>query len=198
MIDGKLKNMQPEPREDTATSQHALPAPQPSAPNIPRQRATTMGAQVRSMLSLVANIGALIGLILVALQLQQNRELMRAQIRIGISNTIVDFLHGDAENPQLISVLRRAAVGDKLTPDEQLQFEMRSNALLRYWENVHYQFRMGLYDEAEFEAHRRAWKASMAGSVGLVAYWCRVRHLYSPHFADALDSQLTTYKCPTM
>jgi hypothetical protein len=158
---------------------------------------TTKSKRTRLTLSLAANIGVFLGLVLVVLQLQQNRELMRAQMRINISNTIVELLHNDAANPQLIGVLRRAAIGDKLTQDEQLQFEMRSNALLRYWESVHYQYRMGLYDETEFDAHQRAWKATMAGSVGLVSYWCKVRHLYSPQFSRALDDQLTTYKCPT-
>ena len=166
-------------------------------PELAKDPMTTKGKRTRLTLSLAANIGVFLGLVLVVLQLQQNRELMRAQMRINISNTIVELLHNDAENPQLTSVLRRAAVGDKLTPDEQLQFEMRSNALLRFWESVHYQYRMGLYDEVEFDAHQRAWKASMAGSVGLVAYWCRVRQLYSPQFSHALDGQLTKYKCPT-
>ena len=152
--------------------------------------------RTRSTLSLLTNIGVFLGLVLVVLQLQQSRELMRAQMRINISTVIVELLHGDAENPQLTNILRRAAVGDRLTPDEQLQFDMRTNALFRYWESVHYQYRMGLYDEVEFEAHQRAWKASMAGSVGMVAYWCKVRQLYSPQFARALDGQLTKFRCP--
>jgi hypothetical protein len=40
-------------------------------------------------LSLVANVGALIGLLLIVMQLRQNRDLMRAQIRHELSMGIV-------------------------------------------------------------------------------------------------------------
>ena len=87
---------------------------------------------------------------------------------------------------QLASVLRRGYAGEPLTPDEEFQFRLRSNALLRYWEDVHYQQRHGLYDEVEFTQHRAAWKEAFANSVGLVKYWREVRGLYSPLFAAEL------------
>jgi hypothetical protein len=144
-----------------------------------------------------ANVGALIGLLLIVVQLQQNRDLMRAQIRHELSMGIVELLNTPAVNSQLASVLRRGSLGEELTPDERFQFELRSNALLRYWEDVHYQFRRGLYDEAEFLAQTDAWSAALARSVGLVDYWCGVRTLYSPLFAAELDALLTIRTCDT-
>jgi hypothetical protein len=72
-------------------------------------------------------------------QLQQNRTLMRAQVRHQLAATIVDLLNTPASNSQLASLLRRGAAGEKLTDDEEFQFRLRSNALLRYWEDVHYE-----------------------------------------------------------
>ena len=139
-------------------------------------------------LSLVANVGALIGLLLIVVQLRQNRDLMRAQIRHDLSMGIVELLNTPAANSQLASVLRRGELGEQLTADEQFQFDVRTNALLRYWEDVHYQYRQGLYDEVEFSAQREAWGATIGRSVGLAAYWCRVRELYSPEFMAELDA----------
>lgn len=146
-------------------------------------------------LSAGANVGALIGLLLIVVQLQQNRELMRAQIRHDLAMGIVELLNTPAADSQLASVLRRGAIGEALTPDERFQFELRNNALLRYWEDVHYQYRKGLYDEIEYAAQKNAWAATLARSVGLVAYWCEVRTLYSPQFMSELDALLTTLKC---
>jgi len=120
---------------------------------------------------------------------------MRAQVRHDLAVGIVDLLNVPAANAQLASVLRRAGAGETLTPDEQFQFELRSNALLRYWEDVHYQYRQGLYDEIEFAKQKAAWQATMANSVGLVAYWCRVRSLYSPRFMAELDSSSAARSC---
>jgi hypothetical protein len=138
-------------------------------------------------IALAANCVTILGLLLVILQLRQNRSLMRAQVRHELATTIVDLLNSSAGNSQLAGVLRRAGRGEQLTEDEQLQFQLRSNALLRYWEDVHYQYRLGLYDEVEYERQKAAWKATFVNSVGFVHYWSQVRTLYSPRFASEID-----------
>ena len=141
-------------------------------------------------ISLAANCVTILGLLLVIIQLQQNRTLMRAQVRHELASTIVELLNSSANNSQLADVLRRAGRGEPLTEDEQLQFRLRSNALLRYWEDVHYQFRLGLYDEVEYSRQKAAWKTTFASSVGFVNYWREVRELYSPRFAAEIDGLL--------
>jgi hypothetical protein len=95
-------------------------------------------------IALTANCVTILGLLLVIVQLQQNRALMRAQVRHELATTIVDLLNSSGSNSQLASVLRRAGRGEQLTEDEQFQIRLRSNALFRYWEDVHYQYRLGL------------------------------------------------------
>jgi len=146
-------------------------------------------------ISLGANVGVLAGIILLVVELNQNREMMRAQIRHELAMGIVDLLQTPASNEQLAGVLYRAHSGDELTEEEQFQFELRSNALLRYWEDVHYQYRAGLYDEIEFARQREAWKVSFANSAGAREYWCRVRSLYSPEFTSELDGLLDDIAC---
>ena len=138
-------------------------------------------------IALAANCVTILGLLLVIFQLRQNRSLMRAQVRHELATTIVDLLNSSAGNSQLAGVLRRAGRGEQLTADEQLQFQLRSNALLRYWEDVNYQYRLGLYDEVEYERQKAAWKATFANSVGFARYWSEVRTLYSPRFASEID-----------
>ena len=142
------------------------------------------------VIALAANCVTILGLVLVIVQLQQNRTLMRAQVRHELASTIVDLLNSSATNSQLAGVLRRGNLGEQLTADEEFQFRLRSNALLRYWEDVHYQFRLGLYDEVEYSRQKAAWKATFASSVGFVKYWSEVRTLYSPHFAAEIDGLL--------
>jgi len=141
-------------------------------------------------IALAANAGTIVGLLMVIMQLQQNRTLMRAQVRHELATTIVDLLNTPASNSQLASVLRRGGLGERLTDDELFQFRIRSNALFRYWEDVHYQYRQGLYDEVEYSRQKAAWKATFASSVGFVNYWFEVRTLYSPRFASEIDGLL--------
>ena len=108
--------------------------------------------------TLGANLGVLLGLFLLVVELGQNRDMMRAQTRNELSMGIVDLLMAEAENPQLASVNYRGNTGQELTSEERYQYERRTRAMFRYWENVHYQYRQGLYDEAEFSAQRTAWR----------------------------------------
>jgi hypothetical protein len=121
--------------------------------------------------------------------------MMRAQIRHELAMGIVNLLDTPASNQQLANVLFRGISGEKLTPSEMYQFEMRTNALFRYWEDVHYQYRVGLYDDAEFEKQRDAWKESLERSPLARDYWCKVRLLYSPEFAREMDGLLAATPC---
>jgi len=146
-------------------------------------------------LTLGANLGVLVGIILLVVELNQNREMMRAQTRNELAMGIVDLLQTLAANEQLANVLFRANSGAEITPRELFQFELRTNALFRYWEDVHYQYRVGLYDEIEFDRQRDAWKKSFDMSTRQADYWCRVRLLYSPEFMAEMDKLLTDNPC---
>lgn len=151
--------------------------------------------KVNRWLTLGANLGVLIGLLLLVLELNQSREMMRAQTRHEIATGIVDLLLIPASNEQLADLMYRAETGGELTPQELFQFTMRTNALFRYWEDVHYQYRVGLYDEIEFTKQREAWAAALKRSNGMRVYWCEVRALYSPEYMSEMDALLPEPGC---
>ena len=151
--------------------------------------------RISGWLTLAANVGVLVGLALVLLQLNQNEKMMRAQTRHEIAAGIVELLAEGAGNPQLTDVLYRGGQGAALTPVEQYQFQLRMGALLRTWEDEHYQYRMGLYDEEEFSRERENWRAVLAENMGMVALWCRSRRNYSAEFAAEVDALLGPSTC---
>ncbi len=146
-------------------------------------------------LTIVANFAILVGLVLVLVELNQNRLMMRAQIRHDLSMGIVEMLNTPANNRQLSDLLYRAESGEELSGPDLFQFQLRSNALFRYWENVHYQYRLGLYDRTEFEKQRDAWEAFFARSQAHRDYWCAVRTLYSAEFMTEMDRLITDSPC---
>ena len=146
-------------------------------------------------LTLGANLGVLVGIILLIVELEQNREMMRAQTRNEISAEIVDLLSHIATEPQLASLDRRANSGEDLTPDELWQYDHRLAAMIRYFENVHYQYRLGLYDETEYSAHRESWRRYFANGKMRVQIWCKYRVISSAEFMAEIDSLLPANSC---
>jgi hypothetical protein len=62
-------------------------------------------------LTLGANFGVLFGIILLIVELDQNRDMIRAQTRNDISQQITEFLSQIANNSELSNIKRRAEAG---------------------------------------------------------------------------------------
>lgn len=151
--------------------------------------------RINQWLTLSANFGVLIGIVLLLVELDQNATMMRAQTRYEISQGIVDLLNLSASNEQLASVLRRADNGEELTLDEVRQFQHRSFALFRYLENLHYQYRQGLFDETEFTTQKVAWMGYLNSSEAAVRAWCILRPSVSADFRSEIDGELKNNPC---
>lgn len=146
-------------------------------------------------LNLSANVAVFIGLILVTMELYQNREIVRAQTRDQIATTVVEMQVEIATNPQLVEVMDRANRGEELSTAEALQVFLAINAIIRSWENVHYQYRSGLYDDIEFDAQRKAWRTILESGRAFTEFWCQQRTLFSPAFAADLENLLPKDSC---
>jgi hypothetical protein len=108
---------------------------------------------------------------------------------------IVELQITTGTNQQLVELLERADNGEELGGAEWRQVFYRFNALVRYWENVHYQYRQDLYDEVEFAKQREAWRDTFERGPAITGFWCEKRLLYSPEFMAELDSLLPANSC---
>ena len=124
--------------------------------------------------------------------------MMRAQTRNELSRGVMDLLGSLVENTELADVMVRANDGEELTSTEHYIFRTQSERVFRYWENVHYQYRMGLYDDTEYAAHLESWRDYLAYSEALVEYWCANRHAMSQEFSHEIDSLMTSHSCSTI
>lgn len=146
-------------------------------------------------LTLGGNAAVVIGLLLLVYELNQTRELTQAQMRSEISRGIYDLLAMTANNEQLADLMFRADAGEPLTDAEYFQYASRTRAMFRYFENVHYQYRVGLYDDSEFERQKIAWGNYMNGSARAPEIWCLYQHVVSEEFAIELNALLESPPC---
>jgi hypothetical protein len=140
-------------------------------------------------MSTVANIGVIAGIAFLAVELNQNRDLMRAQIRHELSLGAIDYLAREATNGELAEVVQKAYDNEPLNPVEARRFRYQTSAWFRYVEDVNYQYRNGLYDDSEFATHRETWRGLLA-IPAVRDHWCETRGNFSPglqtEFADLL------------
>jgi hypothetical protein len=153
--------------------------------------------KLNSWLTLGANIGVLIGIILLVVELDQNREMIRAQTRNDISQQLASRLLTLASNSQLSNVTRRAAAGEEISEDEERQAYLYTSSNLRDWENMHYQYRHGMFDESEFEAEKTAWRFVINRNKLFPRVWCTTRQNYSPEFVAEIENTFDKDICAT-
>lgn len=142
-----------------------------------------------------ANLAVLAGIGLLVYELQQNRVMMRAQTRNEISSRLIDMQMTVAENSEFADIEMRARAGEELAPNERWRFFNRNLAMYKYWENVHYQYRLGLYDEEEFTMQRQAWANYVNSAKSVADVWCVIRDTSSPQFVAEVNALLEDFSC---
>lgn len=116
--------------------------------------------KLNAWLTLGANIGVLIGLILLVVELDQNSDVVRAQIHQARSDNFESFMAelADTEHLQPALTKFRAAGGSrdlsslqKLTPDERERVRTYYNGRLMGYDNLYYQYKNGFLDEEYYD-----------------------------------------------
>jgi hypothetical protein len=141
-------------------------------------------------LQILGNVGVIVGILLLVYELNQNRQMMQAQTRNELSQTIVNQFFDSAGNESLADIVHRGQSGNLESEVEQRRYEWFLFSRFRYWENVHYQYRLGLYDEDEFSAQIQAFLPTFRRS-GVSELWKSIKPAYSQDFVAAVDEMLT-------
>lgn len=144
---------------------------------------------------LVGIAAIVLGLILVAYELRQNTQMMRAQTRAQITEKVIELFSVNMNDQDYANVLIRGNNLEELSAVEQYQYSRHRNAWASYWVNVAYQHKMGMYDEAEFTQHMANNRSDMETFPGLKIHWCAWRNRASPELIEALEGDLSGSYC---
>jgi hypothetical protein len=109
-------------------------------------------------LTLGANIGVLVGIFLVLLELNQNSDLLRAQIHQARADTHVGHRLNDVESEKLTAIRMKLAENgypedpsSVLTPEELFRYKDYIAARHTDLDNLFYQYQQGYLDEEYYK-----------------------------------------------
>lgn len=144
--------------------------------------------ELNNWLTLLANLGVLAGIFFVAYEINQNSNMMAAQTRAQISESIVNLMEED-KDPNVVVALLKLGSGENLNETDEYYLLNRSRLYLRTWENSYYQYRKGLYSEEEFQAESVAWQGML--TIPHMRWGFESdRSSYSPEFEEFISSLL--------
>jgi len=138
----------------------------------------------------LANLGVIIGILLLVFELNQAREMTQSQTRNSVAEMLINLIESAYGDPQMAEIQVKHDAGQSLDPVERFRFAAREDAFWRYRENVHYQYRNGLYDEDEYEALREVWVRDLNTDELRREIYCQ-RHDASPRsFTAEMDAAM--------
>jgi hypothetical protein len=115
---------------------------------------------VSRWLTLGANVGVVVGLILLVVELNQNSSLVRAQIHQARSDNYVSNIMDFADTEYLLPAYEKlidagglnAAALDALDPIERARIRRYAQARLGGYDNLLYQYRLGYLDDEFYQS----------------------------------------------
>jgi hypothetical protein len=138
-------------------------------------------------------LGALVvmvTLLYLAKQVSDTKKAMRAQTRNEISRGLAEVLSFTSTSEVLADAWASARRGEALTPAQDVMLETFCESIFRYWENSHYQYRQGLYDEEEFSKHIDTIVSLVGRDAALMDWWSNNQSNYSTAFSEHLNQRL--------
>ena len=140
-------------------------------------------------LKIIANVAVIAGIFFLALETRQNSQMMRSQTRSQIAQSVSDSLYRVAlsEYPTLFTISSFEGLSDA----DATRVRGLILATLRNWENIHYQYRNGLYDESEFVREKEIWRLSLERPTWKDVF-CGLRDAFSADFVGEIDLLLQT------
>jgi hypothetical protein len=146
--------------------------------------------KLNERLTLVANLSVVVGIVFLAVELRQNTNMMRAQIRDSVTEKQMEYYGWVATNPETADVLARGRVGGLSVladEEERLMYSFLVQGVLREFENSQYQYEQGLFTAEEFEPRKAIWRIFLSNQ-GSREVWQSRRETYAPSFRAQLDS----------
>lgn len=115
--------------------------------------------------------------------------MMRAQTRAQLAEEVTELFTANMNDGDYADVLLRGNKGEELSEVEQYQYFRHRNAWLWYWNNVVYQYQIGLYDKQEFTRQISVIRGDIDTRPGLKTHWCASRSIASSALVQAIEAE---------
>ena len=148
--------------------------------------------RVNSWLSLIASVGILAGLVLVAIELNQNTDQLRLQLVFQTTQKLFENnrdLLGENPTPTIAKSITNP---EDLTYDEFLIASSFVLNQLNEWEDRYFIHEAGLISDQDWKRHIDENIGWTLGNRFAQRYWSVSSAVFEPEFTEYVDSAITT------
>jgi len=138
-------------------------------------------------ISIVANLGILAGLVLLAVELNQNNQLMRSAGVISLNEKAMEWNARIAENHEVAEIISKAINSEVLTDTEQIRLRALTNVLLAGWVMDFQQYQTGLVTEEYMNGIVPRYRDALRNRPYQSVFWETIKDTYPQDFVRFMD-----------
>ena len=148
------------------------------------------------LLEIIASVGVIAGIVFLAVELQQNNELLGAEARSTRLGVRLEEVQLPIHNPGLAEALIKHRNGEELTEYEQLVLDRNMETILVVFQNVFTEAQRGLIDENSIPLD--SWRGYFSGRnlstpgywPNISAYWETSKTDFDPAFVEFMEENV--------
>ena len=142
-------------------------------------------------ITILANIGVIAGIAFLALEIQQNNQLLQIEVEMSRNEHTAELFGRIAESPELSAVLAKYQRGEELAPGEQLQLQSLAHSILGRLSWVYSQTEAGRIEETSLDNWGLIFNSFPVGNVPLLAdYWDAAKDYFEPGFVRYVEETI--------
>jgi len=146
--------------------------------------------RINSWLSLGANLGVVLGLILLILEIRQNTEMMRAQINQSRTDTAISYLQAVYNSEFMPEIIDRVHGGEELSALELIRYQTYFRAANRSQDNNLWQYNQGFLGENMPRSIRGYARNFIGGSPLGIATWDGQKSSYTDEYVAFVEDAI--------
>ena len=149
----------------------------------------TKVSSVHEGISIIANIGVVVSIAFLGIEMQQNTAMMQSQTRNSIVENQLSLYERGITNSEFAEVASKLRSDPNAYPTpspERFQYTLFVLSQLRIWENEFFQYRKGLFEIDEFEARVNTWKVAVT-TKSTLNVWRNSETQFAPSFRNYLN-----------
>jgi len=152
--------------------------------------------KVNEWLTLTANLGVLVGILFLAVEIRQNTEMLETQINQSRAAQAMTEAQSIYNSDHLPALLVRVRSGADLTSEEAVRYRSLFRAFNRNFDNQLRQFSQGLLGENIPRSLKQAILDEIASSRVALDEWERTKFIYRDEYVEFVDAALAGRRAP--
>ena len=145
---------------------------------------------VNKWLTLSANFGVVVGLILLIVEIGQNTDMMRAQISQSRTDTALAEQHATYNSDHMPAILAKVTRGEEISSEEEIRYATYFRAFNRNQDNNLWQYNQGYLGESIPRSINSAVRTVVGSHALGIEFWDRQKHSYTDEYIAFVDTAI--------